>query len=179
MKTLDLEAVTRALLRATGDPTANPRTESLNRGRGRGVKKRLAILSAAYPEQPGVDYQRPVTRADCLPGGANEARPCPFVSCKWHLYLDVAESNGSITYRHPGEEVGDHPETCALDIADDGPQSHDTIAQLRGITHNAINIMEKGAIARLARKPIVATLAQEAAESSTEHRGADRRRGGR
>jgi hypothetical protein len=33
---------------------------------------------------------RPITRGDCL----QEARPCPWVSCRHHLLLEVAASKG-------------------------------------------------------------------------------------
>jgi len=63
-------------------------------------------------------HDRPVTRADCLPGGVNEARPCPFVGCKHHVYLDVRERNGSVGFPHGDREVWEIAETCALDMAD-------------------------------------------------------------
>lgn len=60
---------------------------------------------------------RPRTRGDCLPGGSNEARPCPWVGCKYHLYLDASEATGTLTYNTTGE-VEDMRQTCALDVAD-------------------------------------------------------------
>ena len=41
---------------------------------------------------PFVEYRRPASRTECKDG----ARPCPFVSCKYHLFLDVNPSTGSI-----------------------------------------------------------------------------------
>lgn len=69
-------------------------------------------------------YERPKTRQDCLPGGCNGARPCPWVGCKHHLYLDVNEETGSIRINHPAEpwELAD---TCALDLADRAPDRGD------------------------------------------------------
>jgi hypothetical protein len=43
-------------------------------------EKRLALV-LVYPE----DVDRPKSRADCQ----QMERPCPFVSCEHHLYLDV------------------------------------------------------------------------------------------
>ena len=40
-----------------------------------------------YPE---TDYYKPQTRAECVDG----PRPCPYVSCKHHLYLDVRRRGG-------------------------------------------------------------------------------------
>lgn len=89
-------------------------------------------------------YARPKTRADCLPGGCNGARPCPWAGCKHNLYLDVNERTGSIKINH-GCEPWELAESCALDIADrpadrgdgtlwDGEHTLDTIAAAMGIT---------------------------------------------
>lgn len=67
-----------------------------------------------YPE----DVDRPKTRADCLEGGSNANRPCPFVSCEYHLYLDVNPKSGAIKVNFPRLEVWEMAETCALDVAD-------------------------------------------------------------
>lgn len=66
------------------------------------------------------DYQgetRPKTRADC----ANVPRPCPYVSCRYHLYLTVRRSkkSDSIWVNFPQIEGPDELEfSCALDEAD-------------------------------------------------------------
>ena len=49
----------------------------------------------------------------------NSERPCPYVSCKHHLYLDVTEFGG-IKLNFPGLEVWELEETCALDVAERG-----------------------------------------------------------
>lgn len=79
------------------------------------AKRDIDLGAALYPEQPGVGYNRPKTRGECI--GAE--RPCPFVSCKHHLYLDVME-NGATKINFPDLEVWDLPESCALDVADRG-----------------------------------------------------------
>ncbi len=62
------------------------------------------------------EYPRPQQRGECLNGGPNAQRPCPYVGCSKHLYLDVLE-NGAIRYNFPGKEVWELEETCALDVA--------------------------------------------------------------
>lgn len=57
---------------------------------------------------------RPKVRGDCLPGGHNEARPCPFAACRYHLAVH-ADGPDLIVVR---EDVSELPHTCALDIAD-------------------------------------------------------------
>ena len=61
---------------------------------------------------------RPKTRGDCLPGGMNEARPCPYVGCQHSLYLDVDEDTGALKLNFPDLEVWQMPYSCALDEAD-------------------------------------------------------------
>lgn len=93
-----------------------PKSEVLNRG----AYKRLKVLGAEYPEQPGVDYQRPKTRGECasLRGRNTEGilNPCPFVSCRHNLYLDVLDT-GNIRYNFPDLEPDQMPFSCALDEA--------------------------------------------------------------
>lgn len=61
------------------------------------------------PERIHLPMVAPQIRGDCLPGGVNETRPCPWVTCRHHLesteatcVLDVVEERGSLTL----EEVG-------------------------------------------------------------------------
>lgn len=88
-----------------------PKTEDVRR---LGLRA-LRAEGALYPEQPGVDYHRPRTRGEC----ADVPRPCPFVSCRHHLYLDVKET-GAIRYNFPDLEPGEVVHSCALDVADRG-----------------------------------------------------------
>lgn len=57
---------------------------------------------------------RPETRGDCEPGGAFEARPCPFVACRHHLMLEP--DGASIRFNFESLEQMD--ETCLLDAID-------------------------------------------------------------
>ena len=61
-----------------------------------------------------LEAERPVCRRDCRGG----LRPCPFVSCKFHLFLDVNPKNGHIKFNFPGLEVHELEQTCALDVAE-------------------------------------------------------------
>jgi hypothetical protein len=66
--------------------------------------------------EPGWDAARPRTRADC----ADHPRPCPWVSCRYNLYLDVSDSGRTIKLNFPELEPGAMPAggSCVLDIAD-------------------------------------------------------------
>ena len=63
-----------------------------------------------------IEESRPRSRADCAGG----PRPCLFISCKHHLYLDVNPGTGSIKLNFPDKEIWELNETCALDVADRG-----------------------------------------------------------
>ena len=80
-------------------------------------KAALDFGRALFPPAEMEGHVRPKTRRDCLPGGGNEVRPCPWVSCKQHLYLSVT-AKGSLTLDHGDVDVDTLTDTCALDIAE-------------------------------------------------------------
>ena len=100
-------------------------------------------------------YERPKTRADCVDG----PRPCPFVSCKFHLYLDVNPHNGNIKLNFPGREVWELPETCALDVADRGGTTLEEAGALLNLTRERIRQLEHLALASLRADTSPAALA--------------------
>lgn len=87
--------------------------------------------------------ERPRTRADC----ANGSRPCPWVSCRHHLLLDIgrdgrllrARDFDEIDARSIADALEEMPETCALDVADRGPRSAADVAELLGLKHDAVD----------------------------------------
>src|SRR6185369_15093292 len=150
----DDEAVTTALLRsaevggtgggddvvAHGDaalPSTSQKFRRHRRTRPRATTiamKRLSLAelrvgAALYPAEPA-DLDRPKTRADC---GA-EARPCPWVACKHHLYLDINPETGSIKINFPDREPWELEHTCALDVADTGSKTLDEIGEITNLT---------------------------------------------
>jgi hypothetical protein len=85
---------------------------------------------------------RPRTRGDCRYG----PRPCPWVSCRHHLYLDVNPRTGTLKINFPHLDLSDMPETCALDAADRGGLTLDTIGQLMNLTRERVRQMERVAL---------------------------------
>lgn len=75
-------------------------------------------------------------------------RPCPFVSCIHNLFLDVGE-DGSIKRRH--DEPWDMPAdaSCALDVADGGPQTCERVAEVLGVSPGRVSQIETVAHAAL------------------------------
>jgi hypothetical protein len=94
---------------------------------------------------PDTEVERPETRADC----ANGERPCPFVSCKHHLYLDVSARTGAIKLNFPDLEVWEMTETCALDVADRGGTTLEEVGAIMNLTRERIRQVEVKGLAKL------------------------------
>lgn len=84
------------------------------------------------------DEPRPRTRADC----SNVVRPCPWVSCKYHLYLDVSPSSGAITFNRPDLEPHELAESCSLDVAERGGLTLDAVGHVLSLTRERIRQIE-------------------------------------
>lgn len=106
------------------------------------TKRRLRQIreETNYPE--GVI--RPRTRGDCT----LVPRPCPFVSCCYHLYLDVSQKTGSIKLNFPDLEVWEmpHPASCALDVADRGGATLEEVGEVLNVTRERIRQLEVSAL---------------------------------
>lgn len=96
-----------------------------------------------YPE----DVERPLTRADCV----NMPRPCPFVSCKHHLYLDANPDTGAITIRFPHLDVDEMAETCVLDVADRGSHTLEEVGKIYGVVRERVRQIETMGLRSLSR----------------------------
>ncbi len=106
------------------------------------TKRELELGRILYPES---DHQKPRTRAEC-----HEAmRPCPFVSCKYHLFLDVQARTGAIKLNFPDLEVEDMTESCSLDIADRGGTTLEEVGAIMNLTRERIRQLEVRAMARV------------------------------
>lgn len=88
---------------------------------------------------------RPKDRGQCVTG----ARPCPWVSCKFHLYLDVNPETGSIKLNFPDLEVWEMPETCALDVADRGGITLEEVGEILNLTRERIRQVEVHGLEKL------------------------------
>ena len=98
-------------------------------------------LTLQYPE--GVD--RPHQRGECM----SMQRPCPFVSCEHHLYLDVNPQSGAIKLNFPHLEVWEMAETCALDVADRGGITLEEVGAILNLTRERIRQVEVRGLGKL------------------------------
>jgi hypothetical protein len=74
-------------------------------------KRTIHIDRGQKVEGPGEHRRLPLNRSDCF----NGVRPCPYVTCRFNLYLDVTP-NGSILLNFPDQEVWEVEDSlCALD----------------------------------------------------------------
>lgn len=126
-------------------PTRKPRV------RGRTISiKRLSKreLERGRLENPTPEHTRPHTRGECLQGEHAE-RPCPFVSCKHHLYLDVSPRSGAYKLNFPSLEVWELPESCALDVADRGGTTLEEVGEILNLTRERIRQLETKGLAKI------------------------------
>jgi hypothetical protein len=116
------------------------------RGRSICVKRLSKIeLEVGRLLFPVVEFDRPVSRADCVHG----ERPCPFVSCAHHLYLDVFAKTGAIKINFPDLEVWEMVDSCSLDVADRGGTTLEEAGAMMNLTRERIRQVEVGAMAKL------------------------------
>jgi len=106
------------------------------------AKDELELGKKLFPDQ---GEPRPRSRAECK----NEPRPCPFVSCRYHLYLDVSPRTGSIKLNFPDLEVWELGESCALDVAERGGATVEHLGAMLNVTRERIRQLEIRALTSL------------------------------
>jgi hypothetical protein len=156
LEAMELAPQTEGTLALQVEPTPSPVTREQRRSRRkravrartisvkRMTKRELELGRLLYPDAE--DNERPKTRADCVEG----ARPCPFVSCQHHLYLDVSARTGAIKVNFPDLDVWEMSETCALDVADRGGTTLEEVGAIMNLTRERIRQVEVKGLAKLA-----------------------------
>jgi hypothetical protein len=120
------------------------------RRRGRPRARSIAVkhitrekLRIGAIENPPIDVPRPRTRAECR----EAMRPCPWVACKHHFYLDVNPETGTIKMNFPDLEPWELKHTCALDVAEAGAITLEEVGEIMNLTRERIRQVElKGLI---------------------------------
>ncbi len=115
-----------------------PLSEESNPGEG---------LEGVSVEGYWVHEQRPKTRSECP-----SYRPCPYVSCRYHLYLDVTR-RGRLRLNFPETEVIDLEISCALDLSARGSKTLEQIGFIMGgISRERVRQIEQAALEALRRR---------------------------
>lgn len=106
-------------------------------------ERRRMLAQGTIPEI--LEYDRPVHRAECR----DAKRPCLYVSCRYHLYLDVNPVTGSIKLNFPDKEVWEVAETCALDVAQRGGITLEEVGEIMNLTRERIRQVEVSGLEKL------------------------------
>ena len=106
------------------------------------TREELRVGAAMYPP---VDIARPTTREECR----GEMRPCPWVACKHHLYLDINPETGSIKINFPDLEPWELKHTCALDVAERGGITLEEVGEIMNLTRERIRQVEVRGLLKL------------------------------
>lgn len=84
-----------------------------------------------------MDDERPTCRSQCVDG----PRPCPWVSCRYNLAIDIIKGRVRVN--------GSCYDSCALDVADRGPHSLAEIGEIMGVSKARIGQIEQAALKKL------------------------------
>lgn len=131
------DAITREQRRSRRAREVRARVVNLERE----TKRERELLRLVYPD---TNHWRPATRGECVDG----VRPCPYVGCQYHLYLDVA-AGPNLKLNFPDLEPDELIESCALDVAEDGGRTLEDVARLTNLTRERVRQVEVRALVKL------------------------------
>lgn len=144
--------------------------------RAKTITLKTLALEICFERIPTINAGRPKIRRDCLTqeaanrlaktwntrhlpvvldnlgDGCNSQRPCPWISCQHHLYVDVNQKSGSLKLNFPDRGVWKMKETCALDVADRGGITLEEAGEMMNITREGAWNLELGGLLKLAEK---------------------------
>lgn len=104
------------------------------------------VLERGRADYPEPIRNRPVRRLECV----NVPRPCPYVGCKYNLYVDVDPKTGTIKLNFPDIEPHEMGVSCALDVADEGGATLEEVGSMMNLTRERIRQVEIRALRRIA-----------------------------
>ncbi len=134
----EVDALTREQRRSRRKRAVRSRSISVQRLAGSDTELRPRRATRA-------EEGRPSSRGECIDG----PRPCPFVSCKYHLYIDVSPRTGSIKLNFPDLEVWDLTESCVLDVADREGSAPEHLGLVMNLTRERIRQLEVSAFTKI------------------------------
>ena len=92
-----------------------------------------------------IPYDRPMNRSECR----SASRPCRFVACKYHLYLDVNPETGSIKMNFPELDVWQMEEPCSLDVAERGGVTLEEVGDILNLTRERVRQVEVTGLSKI------------------------------
>lgn len=103
-----------------------------------------------FEERVHLPLVRPKTRGEC----ADVPRPCPFVSCRYHLYLDIVRGQ---VIPSTDKEPDEMEHSCSLDEADNEEAlSYGQIGALVGVSHARAQQIGSDVVDRIKRNLFLA-----------------------
>lgn len=146
----DEEEVVEAEAEESRLPIPDDRADDSGRRRSKTIarkqmlrERRRMLAQGTLPEI--LEYERPKARVECR----EAARPCLYVSCRYHLYLDVNASTGSIKINFPDKEPWELEDTCALDVAERGGITLEEVGEIMNLTRERIRQVEVSGLDKL------------------------------
>jgi len=131
---------------AAGQDRSGERHQGKRRSRTIAARRLGKVdFSDGMPYEAELEEYRPASRNDCVEG----PRPCPWISCKYHLYLDVNPRTGSIKLNFPDIEPWEMIHSCVLDIADRGPVTLEDVGRIMNLTRERIRQLEASASTKI------------------------------
>ena len=115
---------------------------------GRALKKREQREIVELAPWRKLHVLRPQTRGECVDG----PRPCPWVTCRMHLYTDVSPKSGSLKINFPGRSIEytlhAMRDTCALDVADRGGTTLEEVGELINVSMERARQIQEPALGK-------------------------------
>lgn len=114
-----------------------------DKSRSRQGERGNAQSTSGKDEDPQwtIERERPLSRSECPP-----YRPCPYVSCRYNLFLDVTR-RGRLRLNFPKKDIIELESSCALDVARTGPRTLEQIGRIMGgISRERVRQIEQAAL---------------------------------
>jgi hypothetical protein len=112
---------------------------------GAALRREVAASRSPGDETLLRDQPRPRSRGECR----DDERPCPWVACRHHLYLEANPETGAIKVNFPDLEPWELIDTCALDVAERGALTLEEIAARLNLTRERTRQLEVHGLFRI------------------------------